>query len=65
MFIAGLTPFYYHFSHYKNTPRFNTSQILHYHGFQILLGITVVPREIEDNANAKFWGVKQGVLWAI
>ena len=27
-----------------------------------LFGVTVVPREIEDNAYAKFGG-KQGVLW--
>ena len=31
---------------------------MRYNGFQILLGITVVPREIEDNANAKFRRVK-------
>ena len=31
--------------------------------FSFLLGITVVPREIEDNSHAKFWGGKQGLLW--
>ena len=32
-------------------------KILHNDCFQSLLGITVVPREIEDNGYAKFWGV--------
>ena len=27
--------------------------------FQFLLGITVVPREIQDNGYAKFWGVNK------
>ena len=31
--------------------------ILHNHCFQFLPGITVVPREIEDNGYAKFWVV--------
>ena len=31
-------------------------QILHNHCFQFLLGITVVPREIQDNSLAKFLG---------
>ena len=35
----------------------STPQILHNHCFQFPLGITVIPREIEDNAYAKFWGV--------
>ena len=34
-------------------------QYLLNHCFQFLLGITVVPREIEDNGNAKFWGVSK------
>ena len=36
-----------------------TPQILHNHSFQFLLGITVVPREIENNGHAEFfffWG---------
>ena len=43
------------------------SKILHNHCLQFLLGITVVPREIEDNGYAKFWGRggKQGALWSI
>ena len=32
-------------------------KILHNHCFQFPLGITVIPREIEDNGYAKFWGV--------
>ena len=39
----------------------------HCHCFQFLLGITVVPSEIEDNDYAKFGGGerrgKQGALW--
>ena len=27
--------------------------------FQFLLGITVVPRQIEDNGYTKFWGVNK------
>ena len=33
-----------------------TPQILHNLCFSTLLGITTVPREIENNAYAKFWG---------
>ena len=33
--------------------------ILHKHCFQFLLGITVVPKGIEDNGYAKFWGVNK------
>ena len=29
------------------------------HCFQFLLGITVVPREIENNGYAKFWGINK------
>ena len=34
-------------------------KILHNHCFQFFLGITVVPREMEDNGYAKFWGVNK------
>ena len=34
-------------------------QILHNHCFQFLLGIAVLPREIEDDGYAKFWGVNK------
>ena len=34
-------------------------QILHNLCFSFLLGITTVPREIENNANAKFWGANK------
>ena len=34
-------------------------KILHNHCFQFLLGIAVVPREIEDNGYAKFWGLNK------
>ena len=34
-------------------------QILHNLCVSFLLGITTVPREIENNANAKFWGANK------
>ena len=34
-------------------------RILHNQCFQISHGITVVPREIENNGYAKFWGVNK------
>ena len=34
-------------------------QILHNLCFSFLLGIAVVPREIENNSYAKFWGVNK------
>ena len=34
-------------------------QILHNLCFSFFLGITAVPREIENNASAKFWGVSK------
>ena len=34
-------------------------QILHNLCFSFLLGITAVPREIENNAYAKFWGANK------
>ena len=37
-------------------------RLLHIHCFQFLLGITVVPREIEDNGYASFGRVRQGAL---
>ena len=39
-------------------------QIFHTHCFQFLLGITVVPREIEDNGYEKFLA-KQVTLYSI
>ena len=33
--------------------------ILHNHGFEFLLGITVVPRDIENNGYIKFWGLNR------
>ena len=29
------------------------------HCFQFLLGITAIPREIQDNGYVKFWGVNK------
>ena len=42
-----------HISH--NAP-YLPPKILHKHCFSFLLGITAVPREIENNAYARFWG---------
>ena len=39
-------------------------KILHNHCSQFLLGITVVPREIQDNSYEKFGG-KQGASWSM
>ena len=35
------------------------SQILHNLCFSFVLGLTAVPREIEDTAYAKLWGAKK------
>ena len=32
---------------------------IHDYCFQFLLGITVIPREIEDNAYANVWGINK------
>ena len=47
---------YFHIDHHAPClpPKF-----LYDHCFQFVLGITVVPREIKDNGNAKFWGVNK------
>ena len=37
-------------------------RLLHIHCFQFLLGITVVPREIEDNGYERFGRVNIGAL---
>ena len=38
---------------------FFTPTILYNHCYQFLLGITAVPREIEDDGYAKFWGTNK------
>ena len=48
----------YHF-HIDHNALCLPPKILHKHCFQFLLGITVVPREIEDNGYAKFWEVNK------
>ena len=52
-----------HFHISYNAPYFppppTPPQILHNLCFSFLLGITAVPREIENNAYAKFWGAKK------
>ena len=47
---------HFHISH--STP-YSPPKILHNLCFSFLLGITVVPREIENNAYAKFWGANK------
>ena len=41
------------------TPPPPSKKKLHYHCFQFLLGITVIPSKIEDNGYVKFWGVNK------
>ena len=40
-------------------------KILHKHRLQFLLRVKMAPREIENNAYAKFWGDKQRALWYV
>ena len=51
-----------HISH--NAP-YLPSKVLHNLRFSFLLGITAVPREIENNAYAKFWGRQITCTWQI
>ena len=51
-------PSIHHFHTDHNAPCL-PPKILHNHCCQFLLGITVVPREIEDNGYAKFWEVNK------
>ena len=49
-----------HISHNKiNTPCLLSPKIGHKLCFEFLLSITVVPRENDDNAYAKFWGANK------
>ena len=45
-------------AHSHNAP-YLPPKILHNLCFSFLLGITAVPREIENNAYAKFWGANK------
>ena len=47
-----------HFGKYHNTLCLSP-QILHKHCFQFLLGLTMVPRENENNTYAKFGGTNK------
>ena len=40
-------------------------KILHKHCLQFLLGVKMAPRETDNNAYAKFGGVKQRALWYV
>ena len=51
-----------HISH--NAP-YLPSKVLHNLRFSFLPGITAVPREIENNAYAKFWGRQITCTWQI
>ena len=55
-----MTIHHLHISH--NTPCL-LPQILHNLCFSFLLGITALPREIENNASIKFRGKKKGAFW--
>ena len=50
----------HHFHISRNEPQI-ASQILRNLCFSFFLGITAVPREIENNAYAKFWGANKVV----
>ena len=39
------------------------SKVLHKHCFQFLFGLTITPREIENNAYAKFWRDNKGTTF--
>ena len=54
-------PSIHHFHIDHNAPCL-PPRLLHNHCFQFLLGITVVPREIEDIGYAKFWEVKRCIM---
>ena len=51
--------FFFHHFHIDHNASCLPPKILRNHCFQFLLGIIVVPREIEDNGYAKFWGVNK------
>ena len=53
----------HHFHIAHNTLCLPPPKILHKHCFQFLLGRLYVPRETENNADEKFLGGKQSVLW--
>ena len=45
--------------HLVYPPPPSPTQYLYNRYFQFLLGITVVPREIQDTGYAKFWGLSK------
>ena len=54
--------------HSRNTIAYHNAlclspKILHKHFLQFVLGVKMAPRETENNAYAKFWGLKQRALW--
>jgi len=51
----------HHFHIPHNTPCLPPKNV-HNLCFPFPLGITVVPRETEDNAYAKFWGANKGIM---
>ena len=50
---------YIHHLYMDHNKSFSRPKILHNHCFQFLPGITVVPKEIEDNGYAEFWGLRK------
>ena len=45
---------------------FVSPEILHLHCLQFLLGVNIIPKETENNAYAKFWGIMvcYGIFWS-
>ena len=56
-----MLPFVSHF-HILHNALCLPSKILHKHCFQFLLGLTIIPREIENSAYAKFLGLTKCIM---
>ena len=54
---------YIHHLHISHNAPYSLPKILHSLCFPFLLGITAVPRKIENNAYAKFWGANKVHRW--
>ena len=57
--INKTTTLHIHHLHISHNASYLPPRILHNLCFSYLLGITAVPREIENNAYAKFWGANK------
>ena len=54
-----------HHFHISHNAHYLPPKILHNLCFSFLLGITAVPREIENNAYAKFWGQIRCIMGSV